>query len=73
MYPNSPLFGCWGKCLPHTSIDPEIGLTNPAIVLRSVVFPIPDIPVKTIISPGYALNSPISIRMFLGSYPIVTF
>tara|TARA_Y100000588_G_C14100884_1_gene858781 strand:- start:782 stop:931 length:150 start_codon:yes stop_codon:yes gene_type:complete len=45
-----------GNFLPHTVIVPEIGLTNPAIVLSNVVLPIPETPVNTIISPGNTSN-----------------
>lgn len=64
MYPKSPLFI-------GANTVPEIGSINPAIVLRRVVFPIPDSPVNTITSPGFTVNLSILTNGWLELYPIV--
>ena len=50
-------------------IVPDIGLLKPAIVFNKVVFPIPDIPVKVITSPGNTSNSSIENSGSLVLYP----
>ena len=50
-------------------IVPDIGLIKPAIVFNKVVFPIPDLPVNVITSPGNTSNSSIENRGSLVLYP----
>ena len=73
IYPSWPLPGKEGLVDPQTWTSPDIGLTIPAMVLRSVVFPIPDGPAMATISPGNISRLGISARGSFEEYPITRF
>ena len=49
---------------PRTVIDPEVALSRPPMMLRRVVFPEPEGPIRAIISPSFTVRfSPLTARI----------